>query len=227
MSNTAMPWTHPLSIALRGEKDLLAQLREARNQPKVLGHSLLATLIGAAVFGVALGSYGMSPAQIVASAVKVPLLLLGTSTLCFPAFHVFQTAKASEPMSLVQSAALQATALSTTATIWAALSLPLFFLVSTTGHYTLAQFLALAVGTIGGLVGLLRLTGGSLRLCGAESGRRLRLPLFLYLLVFGCVGSQMAWVLRPFIGSPSLGFELFRNLEGNIFAHVLRMLGAS
>lgn len=226
MTDTAIPWTHQLPVALRGEKNLLAQLREARDQPKVLRQSLLAALIGAAVFGMALGSYGMSPAQIVASAFKVPLLLLGTNILCFPSFHVFQTVKVSEPMSLVQSAALQATALATTATIWAALSLPLFFLVSTTGHYTLAQFLALAVGAIGGLVGLLRLAGGYFRLCGAESRRRLGLPLFLYLCVFGCVGSQMAWVLRPFIGSPSLHFELFRNLEGNIFAHVLRMLGA-
>lgn len=226
MSDTAMPLTHPLSEALRSEKDLLARLRDARSQPELLRQSLLAAVVGASVFGVALGSYGMSPAQIVASAIKVPLLLLGTSILCFPSFHVFQSVKASEPMSLIQSAALQATALSTTAVIWAALSLPLFFLVSTTGHYTLAQFLALAVGGIGGLVGLLRLIGGYVRLCGAESGRRLRLPLLFYILVFGCVGSQMAWVLRPFIGSPSLGFELFRNLDGNIFAHVLRMLGA-
>ncbi|MDH3523858.1 MAG: hypothetical protein OES32_09755 [Acidobacteriota bacterium] len=226
MSDAAMPWTRPLSGALCSEKELLAQLREAPNQPAALRHSLLAALVGAAVFGVALGSYGMSAAQMVVSAVKVPLLLLGTGALCFPAFYVFQAVKASEPMSFVQSAALQATALSTTAMIWAALSLPLFFLVSTTGHYTLTQFLALAVGAIGGVVGWHRLTNGYLRLSGGESGHRLRLPLFLYLLVFGCVGSQLAWVLRPFIGSPSLGFELFRNLEGNIFAHVLRMLGA-
>lgn len=225
MSDTAIPWNPRLLGALRGEEDMLARLQEERRQPEVLRHSLLAALLGAAVFGVALGSYGMSAAQVAAAAVKVPLLLVGTSLLCFPAFHVLQSVKASRPMSLVQAAALQATALATTALIWAALSLPLFFLVSTTGHYTLAQFLALAVGAIGGIVGLLRLTRGCLRLGGADSERRLRLPLALYLLVFGCVGSQLAWVLRPFIGSPSLGFELFRSLEGNIFQHVLRMLG--
>lgn len=226
MSETAIPWSPGLAVALGGEEDMLARLREERRQPEVLRHSLLAALVGAAVFGVALGSYGMSAAQVAAAAVKVPLLLVGTSLLCFPAFHVLQSVKASRPMSLVQAAALQATALATTAMIWAALSLPLFFLVSTTGHYTLAQFLALAVGAIGGIVGLLRLTRGCLQLGGADSGRRLRLPLVLYLLIFGCVGSQLAWVLRPFIGSPSLGFELFRSLEGNIFQHVLRMLGA-
>lgn len=226
MSDAAIPWSPGLAGALSGEEELLERLLEERRQPEVLRRSLLATLVGAAVFGVALGSYGTSAAQVAAAAVKVPLLLVGTSLLCFPAFHVLQSVKASRPMRLAQSAALQAAALATTAIVWAALSLPLFFLVSTTGHYALAQFLALGVGAIGGLVGLLRLMRGCLRLSGPESGRRLRLPLLLYLLVFGCVGSQMAWVLRPFIGSPSLGFELFRSLEGNIFQHVLRMLGA-
>ncbi len=226
MSDTAMPWSQGLTMALRGEEALVARLREAGRQPGLIRHSLMVAVIGAAVFGLALGSYGMSAAQVAAAAVKVPLLLVGTSVLCFPAFHVLQNVKASQPLGLAQSAALQATALATTAVIWAALSLPLFFLVSTTGHYTLAQFLALAVGAIGGVVGGLRLTAGCLRLSGAEAARRLRLPLSLYLLVFGCVGSQLAWVLRPFIGSPSLGFELFRALEGNIFLHVLRMLGA-
>lgn len=226
MTDTTVTWTQPFSSALKGEKDLLSQLRERRNLSTVLWQSLVASLVGAVVFGIALGSYGGSPAQILASAIKVPLLLLGTSALCFPSFHVLQTAKAPEPMTLAQSAALQATALSTIGAIWGALSLPLFFLVSTTGQYLLAQFLALAVGGIGGLVGLLRLKRGYMQLCNPESGRRMRLPLLLYLLVFGSVGAQMAWVLRPFIGSPSLGFELVRDLESNIFAHVLGLFGA-
>ena len=137
---------------------------------------------------------------------------------------MLQIAKAPEPMSLLQSATLQATALATIGSLWGALSLPLFFLVGTTGNYKLAQFLALAVATIGGLAGLKRLKSGYLQLCSPQMGRRMRLPLFLYLVVFGSVGGQMAWVMRPFIGSPSLGFELFRNLESNFFAHVLRLL---
>jgi hypothetical protein len=70
MSETTIPWTHLLAAALRGENDLLSQLREGRKLPTVLWHSLLASFVGAAVFGVALGSYGGSPAQIRASAIK-------------------------------------------------------------------------------------------------------------------------------------------------------------
>lgn len=225
MTETTLSWTQPLTSALRGEEDLLAQLRRRDDLTTLLWQSLLASLVGAAVFGIALGSYGGSPAQVIASAIKVPLLLLGTTALCFPSFYVLQTAKAPEPMSLVQAAALQATALSTIGAIWGALSMPLFFLVVTTGQYMLAQFLALAVGGMGGLVGLLRLRRGYMQLCSAESGKRMRLPLLLYLVIFGSVGGQMAWVLRPFIGSPILGFELVRSLESNFFAHVLRLFG--
>lgn len=36
----------------------------------------------------------------------------------------------------------------------------------------------------------------------------------------------MGWVLRPFIGSPSVPFELFRSeRESNFFAAFLRVLG--
>ena len=37
--------------------------------------------------------------------------------------------------------------------------------------------------------------------------------------------SQMAWTLRPFVGAPSLPFELFRNLGGTFFANVFGSLG--
>ncbi len=36
-----------------------------------------------------------------------------------------------------------------------------------------------------------------------------------WLVVYGVVGAQMGWVLRPFIGSPDLPFTWFREREGN------------
>jgi hypothetical protein len=43
----------------------------------------------------------------------------------------------------------------------------------------------------------------------------------LWIVIFGFVGTQMAWSLRPFVGSPELGFELFREgREGNFYKAV-------
>lgn len=41
-----------------------------------------------------------------------------------------------------------------------------------------------------------------------------------WILVFGLVGAQMGWVLRPFIGSPDLPFQFFRPRESNFFEAV-------
>jgi hypothetical protein len=35
--------------------------------------------------------------------------------------------------------------------------------------------------------------------------------------IYGLVGSQMGWILRPFIGAPGLEFQLFRVREGSFF----------
>jgi hypothetical protein len=43
-------------------------------------------------------------------------------------------------------------------------------------------------------------------------------------LVYGAVGAQMGWLLRPFLGSPDLPFTLFRPREDNFFLGVVRAL---
>ena len=42
-----------------------------------------------------------------------------------------------------------------------------------------------------------------------------------WVMVFGLVGAQMGWVLRPFIGSPDMPFTFFRARESNFFEAVL------
>lgn len=45
--------------------------------------------------------------------------------------------------------------------------------------------------------------------------------------IFGVVGAQMAWILRPFVGSPDLPFELFRGgRRSNFFEAVLQTMGS-
>lgn len=47
----------------------------------------------------------------------------------------------------------------------------------------------------------------------------------VWILIFGFVGTQMAWSLRPFIGTPDLGFQIFREQESNFYLDVWRSLG--
>jgi hypothetical protein len=47
----------------------------------------------------------------------------------------------------------------------------------------------------------------------------------IWIVLFGLVGSQMGWVLRPFIGDPNTPFTWFRVRESNVFQGILNALG--
>ena len=48
----------------------------------------------------------------------------------------------------------------------------------------------------------------------------------LWVIVFGLVGAQMGWVLRPFIGNPIMPFTWFRGRESNFFLAILQALAS-
>ena len=58
------------------------------------------------------------------------------------------------------------------------------------------------------------------RLDGQVLGPHVRAIFRIWVIVFGLVGAQMGWVLRPFIGAPDQPFTLFREREGNFFQAV-------
>ena len=49
--------------------------------------------------------------------------------------------------------------------------------------------------------------------------------LYVWILLFGFVGTQLAWTLRPFFGSPGQDFELFRSIDGNFYVDIVRTIG--
>jgi hypothetical protein len=213
----------PFTGALWSRQEANQRLSEDENLWRTLRHALMVSCAGCVFFGAALGSYALTVHQILASAIKVPLLLIGTSLLCFPAFFVLHAVLSSSPLSLMRAATMQALALAVTGISWGAFAPPLLFLVTSTAHYKLAQVLAVLIGVTGGVLGLGRFlsTFGATQPTGAD---RQGLALVVYLVLFAAVGGQLAWVLRPFIGDPALPFELFRNPGGNMFNHLLSLL---
>jgi hypothetical protein len=47
-----------------------------------------------------------------------------------------------------------------------------------------------------------------------------RIVFAIWVLLFGLIGAQMGWVLRPFIGAPSAKVTFFRARQGNFFEAV-------
>lgn len=58
-----------------------------------------------------------------------------------------------------------------------------------------------------------------------ESLQRTRKRLLqFWLVLYALVGSQLGWTLRPFFGAPGEPFQLFRNIEGNFYGQVFRLI---
>jgi hypothetical protein len=48
--------------------------------------------------------------------------------------------------------------------------------------------------------------------------------LYVWIFLFGFVGTQLAWTLRPFFGSPGMKFSLYREIDGNFYAEIARTI---
>jgi hypothetical protein len=49
--------------------------------------------------------------------------------------------------------------------------------------------------------------------------------LYIWILLFGFVGTQLAWTLRPFFGDPGRPFGLFRHISGTFYADIFHTIG--
>ena len=89
------------------------------------------------------------------------------------------------------------------------------------------KLLNVGIFSLSGIVGVVFLTQG-MRIVsagGKEGASARRNVVRLWILIYAFVGSQMAWTLRPFIGAPSMQFELFRQLGGNFYGNIFASIG--
>ncbi len=61
-------------------------------------------------------------------------------------------------------------------------------------------------------------------MAGHVLGRHVKTVFACWIVVYGLVGAQMSWILRPYIGSPGKPFEWFRARESNFFEAVWQAL---
>ena len=182
----------------------------------------------AALYGAVLGSW-RGEGQVVYAAVKLPLVLLVTSALTM-LFNWMTALVLGVRASFLQVAVLTHLALAVAAVVLASLvpvvwlftlSAPPPSLEARTTHNVLYLFHVAIVG-LAGLVGVANLWG-SLRHIAGESQAARRI-LVAWLLTFALVGGEVAWALRPFVGSIYYPVAFLRQdaLEGNVYEFILR-----
>jgi hypothetical protein len=220
-----------ISVLLRGEPEKIVAWAGQWNARRLALHVVI-IVVGAGLYGAAMG-WWRDPQQALFTALKFPLIILLTTVgnallnaMLAPLLGLnipFRQSFSAILMSFVIAAA-----------ILGAFSPLLAFLVwnappmspeAVSGAtYSFIKLTNVAAIAFAGAVGNARLFQLLTRL-GGRRAVAFRV-LFAWLAGNLFLGSQLSWILRPFIGSPSLPVEFFRAtaLHGNFYENVFHSL---
>jgi hypothetical protein len=179
-----------------------------------------------AFYGAVMATYtGLSPGrfhQLLYVAVKVPLLLLVSFGLCLPSFFVVNTILGLREdfgralRAVVATQACVAMVLASLAPVTA------FYYVSAATYDTALTFNGgiFAVASVTAQIVVRRYYADLIR-----TDPRHRIMMYFWFFMYIFVAMQMAWVLRPFIGSPDIPVSFFREEQwGNAYVEIARLV---
>ena len=209
-------------ISLLSDRErLFNEVVEGVEIPRKLRYGLGTLIVLTASYGAAAGAY-VGVLQALSAGIKLPVLVLATLVICFPAFYVVQILVGSR-LRLTQVLVLVLAALSLTAILLAAfVPVTVFFLITGANYYFL-QLLHVVAVLVAGLFGMYALHEGLSVVCEKRSvyPRKALTIMRVWAVLFAFVGIQMAWNLRPFLGDRGEPFRVFRSYEGNFYTAVV------
>ncbi len=213
-----------LSQLLSDREQFFNEVADGHDLGGKIARSLWTLVVLLAFYGAAAGAYA-GPPQALSSAIKLPVLFLGTLAICFPAFYVIQVLVGSR-LRLSQVLALIGAALALSAIVLAAVvPVTLFFLLTGANYYFLT-LLHVVIVLGAGLIGMVTLHEGLAFACEKRGvyPRNAMTIMQVWAVLFAFVGIQMAWNLQPFVGDRGQPFKLFRHYEGNFYTAVVYSL---
>jgi hypothetical protein len=214
-----------IETILRNRYHFFAEIRDGIGLKEKMRALLVSSLIFFAIYGAVMGSTA-SAWQAISSAVKLPLLFLATLIICSPTLYFFNVLFGSN-QSLTQNVTLMLTAITVTAVLLLSFAPIVVFFLLTTAGYQFFKLLNVVIFAVCGIIGVIFLSQGMkiVSAGGKEGAGARRWVMWLWVFVYAFVGSQMAWTLRPFIGAPSMKFELFRQLGGSFYTNIVASIG--
>ncbi|HEY3760821.1 MAG TPA: hypothetical protein VGN23_03645 [Verrucomicrobiae bacterium] len=220
-----------ISVLLRGELESISEWIKQWNARRFALH-LAIIILGAGCYGAAMG-WWRSPEQALFTAAKFPLVILLT-VLGNALINAMLAPLLGLNIPFRQSFSAILMSFTVTAAILGAFSPLIAFMVWNAPPmspevirgftYELIKMVNVVVIAFAGTVGNARLFQTLVQLGGSKAvaGR----ILFAWLAINSFLGSQLSWILRPFIGSPNLPVEFFRvsALHGNFYENVFQSL---
>jgi len=218
---------HEISTLLRGELTSIAGWLE-RWHPRRFALHVTVIVLGAGFYGAAMG-WWRDPHQALFTAVKFPLIILLT-TIGNSLINAMLAPQLGLNIPFRQSFSAILMSFTVTAAILGAFSPVMAFMIwnappmspqAVSGAtYSLIKLANVAVIAFAGTTGNVRLFQTLTRLGGSRAVAFRVLVAWLAGNLF--LGSQLSWILRPFIGAPNLPVEFFRAtaLHGNFYENL-------
>jgi hypothetical protein len=155
-------------------------------------------------------------------AIKMPLLILGTTAICLPSFFVVNTVAGLREDFAESFHAILATQACVTVGLASLAPVTAFFYYCIRDYSMAVLFNAgmFTVAALGAQAVMRRYYSPLI-----ARSRRHRRMLWFWFLLYAFVGIQMGWLLRPFIGNPHAPVELFRSdAWGNAYVVIIRLV---
>jgi len=178
-------------------------------------------VVFSAGYGVVMGCYN-GWEQALSSGIKVPAFLTLTLLVCFPVFFIIQFVLGSKLGFLHMLNVILNGFLMVSLIMLAFAPIVIFFLI-TGDNYAFIKLLHVVIFSISGFFGAKTMVE-ALRYCCEKSKVYPKVGVVVFrfwVVILAFVGMQLAWNLRPFIGSRGLKFEVFREREGNFYLSVI------
>jgi hypothetical protein len=202
--------------------EYLEILSDPGNSRKYVFKQLLFIFLFSFLYGVVMGSFN-GVLQSLVTGIKVPCLILLSLLICFPALYVIQFMIGSV-MSVYQMINVIFSGFIVFTTIAVSFTPIVIFFMFTSKNYEFLKLLHVAIFTFSGIFAIRTILEGLTFSCEKKNlYPKLGIKIFkIWVIILAFVSSQLAWNLRPFVGSKGLPFELFRKHEGNFYIAVIQ-----
>jgi hypothetical protein len=174
------------------------------------------------IYGIVMGSYN-GVLQSLVTGIKIPCLIFLSLIICFPALYVIQYMIGST-MNIYQMTNIILSGFIVFTTIALSFAPIVIFFMITSDNYSFLKLLHVAIFSFSGLFTVKTIIDGLSYSCEKKNiYPKLGMKIFkIWVVILAFVSSQLAWNLRPFVGSRDLPFELFRARESNFYVAVIQ-----
>lgn len=174
------------------------------------------------IYGIVMGSYnGFMQSMI--TGIKIPCLIFLSLLICFPALFVIQYMIGST-LTMYQMSNIILSGFFVFSTISLSFAPIVIFFMITSDNYSFIKLLHVAIFIFSGIFAVKTITEGLTFSCEKKNiYPKLGMKIFkIWVVILAFVSSQLAWNLRPFVGSRELPLELFRAKDSNFYVAVIQ-----